>query len=155
MDKSSSLGIPMSPKIYPISTSVKAWGCPRYPHLHQQNIRSFLWALYFYCFIYYVLFLELQLFLFSVQFAFCSIQLDPSNIFLERDMLRFHCLEHSSFHSYQCSPFASTTFSPCFPIVCCLELVSFLLLSSVRSLVYLSSVSLRVVSNKSIGVGKE
>jgi hypothetical protein len=30
MEKSSSLGMPMHhPKIYPISTSVKAWGCPR------------------------------------------------------------------------------------------------------------------------------
>jgi hypothetical protein len=29
MDKSSSLGMPMHPKKYPRSTSVKAWGCPR------------------------------------------------------------------------------------------------------------------------------
>jgi hypothetical protein len=29
MDKSSSLGMPMHPKKYARSTSVKAWGCPR------------------------------------------------------------------------------------------------------------------------------
>jgi hypothetical protein len=29
MDISSSLGMPMHPKKYPRSTSVKAWGCPR------------------------------------------------------------------------------------------------------------------------------
>jgi hypothetical protein len=28
MDKSSSLGMPMHPKKYPRSTSIKAWGCP-------------------------------------------------------------------------------------------------------------------------------
>jgi hypothetical protein len=27
--------------------------------------------------------------------------LDPSIFLLERDMLCFHCLEHSSFHSYR------------------------------------------------------
>jgi hypothetical protein len=29
MDKSSSLGMPIHPKKYPRSTSIKAWGCPR------------------------------------------------------------------------------------------------------------------------------
>ena len=33
-------------------------------------------------------------------FLCCSIWLDPSIFSLERDRHRFHCLEHSSFHSY-------------------------------------------------------
>jgi hypothetical protein len=72
------------------------------PFLINKNIRSSFKTLYFYCFIYYVLFLERQLFLFLVLFCFvcCSIWLDPSIFVLERDTLRFHCLEHSSFHSY-------------------------------------------------------
>ena len=44
----------------------KLGDAPKHPHLHQQSIRSSFNALYFYCFIYYVLFLESHLFLFSV-----------------------------------------------------------------------------------------
>ena len=66
------------------------------PFFINKNIRT----LYFYCFIYYVLFLERQLFCFQFFFLCCSICLDPSIFCLERDTLRFHCLEHSSFHSY-------------------------------------------------------
>src|SRR4051794_31997438 len=67
------------------------------PFFINKNIRSFFSTLYFYCFIYYVLFLE-RLF-FSVWFILvcCSTCLDPSSFFLERDTLRFHCLEHSGF----------------------------------------------------------
>jgi hypothetical protein len=72
------------------------------PFFINKNIRSSFKTLYFYCFICYVLFLELQLFLFSILCCFvcCSIWLDPSMFVLERDTLHFHCLEHSSFHSY-------------------------------------------------------
>lgn len=72
------------------------------PFFINKNIRSSFKTLYFYCFIYYVLFLERHLFLLSVLFCFvcCSIWLDPFIFVLERDTLRFHCLEHSSFHSY-------------------------------------------------------
>jgi hypothetical protein len=43
-----------------------------------------------------------SLFLFSVFFClvYYNKWLDPSIFFLERDMLHFHCLEHSSLHSY-------------------------------------------------------
>jgi hypothetical protein len=43
-----------------------------------------------------------SLFLFSVFVCFvcCNRWLDPSIFVLERDTLRFHCLEHSSLHSY-------------------------------------------------------
>jgi hypothetical protein len=44
-----------------------------------------------------------SLFLFSVFFCFvcCNKWLDHIILVLERDTLRFHCLEHSSFHSYR------------------------------------------------------
>jgi hypothetical protein len=72
------------------------------PFFINKNIRSSFKILYFYCFICYVLFLERQLFLFSVLFCLvcCSILLDPSMFVLVRDTLRFHCSEHSSSHSY-------------------------------------------------------
>ena len=72
------------------------------PFFINKNIRSSFKTLYFYCFIWYVLFLERQFFLFLVLFCFvyCSLWLDPSIFVLERDTLRFHCLEHSSFRSY-------------------------------------------------------
>ena len=31
----------VTPKKYPRSTSVKAWGCPTHPHLHQQKYQVF------------------------------------------------------------------------------------------------------------------
>jgi hypothetical protein len=49
-------------------------------------------------------------------FVCCNKWLDPNMFVLERDTLRFHCLEHSSFHSY-CSAsvlFCYTAFSLCF-----------------------------------------
>jgi hypothetical protein len=39
-------------------------------------------------------------FKFCLVFVCCSILLDPSMFVLERDTLLFHCLEHSSSHSY-------------------------------------------------------
>ena len=48
-------------------------GDARASPLHQQNIRSSFNALYFYCFIYYVLFLERHLFLFSVCFVLFAV----------------------------------------------------------------------------------
>src|SRR4051795_2138702 len=63
-----------------------------------KNIRSCFSTLYFYCFIYYVLFLEL-LFLFLVWFILvcCSTWFLHTMFVWERDTLRFHCLEHSGF----------------------------------------------------------
>ena len=70
----------VTPKKYPRSTSIKAWGCPRHPLLHQQIIRSPFKTLYFYCFTYYVLFLERHFILLSVLFCFLAGNkwLDPS-----------------------------------------------------------------------------
>jgi hypothetical protein len=66
--------------------------------LHQQNVRSSFKTLYFYCFIYYGT--SLFVFLFFFSFVFCSLWLDPNIFVLEIDILHFHCIEHSSFHSY-------------------------------------------------------
>ena len=72
MDKSSSLGMsPGHPRKYPRSTSVKAWGCPRHPlFINKKSTRSFFNMLYFYCFIYYVLFLERLYFCCVFSFVF-------------------------------------------------------------------------------------
>src|SRR3954463_4225609 len=67
------------------------------PFFINKNIRSCFSTLYFYCFIYYVLFLERLCFCFYFSLVFCSTWLDPSSFVLERDTLHFHCLEHSSF----------------------------------------------------------
>jgi hypothetical protein len=37
MDKSSILGMPMSPQEYPRGTSIKAWDAPEAPLLHRQK----------------------------------------------------------------------------------------------------------------------
>ena len=157
MDKSSSLGYPCHPKKYSRGTSVKAWGCPSIPFFINKNIRSFLNTLYFYCFIYYMLFLEHHLFLFSVCFFCCNKQLDPSILVWERDTLRFHCIEHSSFHSY-CSA-GVLVCQYCFQ----LQFSTHILFRAGQyaSVIYdyLSGLcwllSMRFVSNKLIGVGDE
>src|SRR4051794_6556766 len=99
MDKSSSLGMPMSPQEYIQEVQASKLGDAQgISFFINKNIRSFFSTLYFYCFIYYVLFLE-HFFLFSVWFILvcCNNWLDPSSFVLERDTLRFHCLEHSGF----------------------------------------------------------
>ena len=102
MEKSLSLGCPRHPNKYPRSTSVKAWGFPRHPLLHQQKYQVIFQDTIFLLFhILCVILGAPVLFAFSLFcFLCCSIWLDPSIFVLERDTLRFHCLEHSSFHSY-------------------------------------------------------
>ena len=72
------------------------------PFFINKNIRSFLNTLYFYCFIFYVLFLERLVFLFSVCLVFFDVINSSILEFLcgRDDTLRFNCIEHSSFHSY-------------------------------------------------------
>ena len=73
------------PKKYPRGTSVKAWGCPRHPHFINKSTRSFFNALYFYCFMHYVLLLERLYFLLCVWFFN---KVGPHHSFvLERDTL--------------------------------------------------------------------
>src|SRR3954467_15971797 len=99
MEKKLKLRIsPGHPKKYPRGSSVKAWGCPRHPLFINKSKRSFFNALYFYCFMHYVSFLE-RLYFFCVFILFVSsIKLDPSCFILERDTLLNSYIEHSSFH---------------------------------------------------------
>ena len=129
MDKSSSLGMPCHPKKYSRGTSVKAWGCPRHPLLHQQSIRSSFNILYFYCFIYYVLFLErLSFFLFSfVLFAVINgwipaifVLEKTHSVLIAKNTLVFTLIVLRVFY------FSSTAFSSYFSLIFCSELVFFL-----------------------------
>jgi hypothetical protein len=73
----------------------------RNPFFINKNIRSSFKTLYFYCFICYVFFLERLYFRFQFFFVCSNKWLDHTMFVLERDTLHFHCLEHSSFHSYR------------------------------------------------------
>ena len=89
-----------------------------------------------------MLFLEHNLFLLSVLFCFvlfcfvcCSIWLDPIIFVLEIDTLRFHCLEHSSFHfCYSVSVHFLLVLR--FPLLFCSELDGLLQLYMISSLVF-------------------
>jgi hypothetical protein len=100
--KAQAWGYPCHPTKYPRSTSVKAWGCPSHPLLHQQKYQVIFQDTIFLLLHMLSVVLGASLFLFSVFFCFvcCNKWLDPSIFVLERDTLHFHCLEHSSLHSY-------------------------------------------------------
>src|SRR3954468_3361088 len=99
MDKSSSLG--MSPGHSKNIQEVQAsnLGDARgTPSSSVKSTRSFFNALYFYCFMHYVLFLDRLYFCCLFILFVCSIKLDPSYFVLDRDTLLNSYLEHSSFH---------------------------------------------------------
>ena len=98
MEKAKAWGFPCHPKTYPRSTSVKAWGCPRHPLLHQQKYQVLFQDTIF--LLLHMICVILGASVFSFSFVWCSIWLDSSIICLEIFTLRFHCLEHYSFHSY-------------------------------------------------------
>ena len=92
----------VTPKTYPRSTSVKAWGCPRHPLLHQQKYQVIFQDTIF-LFLHMICVILGASFLFCFQFCFVFLlqfMVGSQHFSLERDTLRFHCLEHSSFHSY-------------------------------------------------------
>src|SRR4051794_35682353 len=100
MDKSLSLGMPMSPQGYIQEVQASKLGDAQgIPFFINKNIRSFFSTLYFYCFIYYVLFLERLCFSFHFTLVLFAIIIGwiPDLFVLERDMLHFHCIEHSGF----------------------------------------------------------
>jgi hypothetical protein len=70
MDKSSSLGMPMSSQEISKRYKCQSLGCPRGTPSSSAKIRSPFNTLYFYCFIFYAFFLERQLFFLSVLFCF-------------------------------------------------------------------------------------
>jgi hypothetical protein len=67
--KAQAWGCPCHPNKYPRGTSVKAWRCPRGTPSSSAKIRSPFKALYFYCFMYYVFFLERLYFCFQFSFV--------------------------------------------------------------------------------------
>ncbi len=73
MDKSSSLGMPMSPQEISKRYKRQSLGMPKASPLHQQSIRSSFYTLYFYCFICYVLFLERLYFCFQFSFVLFAV----------------------------------------------------------------------------------
>src|SRR3954447_19329984 len=86
------------------------------PSSSLKSTRSFFNALYFYCFMHYVLFLERLYFCCVFILFFSSINLDSSYFVLERDTLLNYYTEHSSFH-FHCFlvfKFPSTAFSSAF-----------------------------------------
>jgi hypothetical protein len=129
MEKSSSLGMPTHPKKYPISTSVKAWGCPRGTPSSSAKIRSLFKTLYFYCFMHYAFFLERLYFCFQFSFVlFAAINgWTPTNFFCRR-CTRFHLPRtlHFSLLSFnECSLFLELRLA----FVFCLDFCSDLVLS--------------------------
>src|SRR3954467_9177024 len=101
MDKSSSLGMspghPMNIQEVQASKLGDARGTPS---SSIKSTRSFFNALYFYCFVHCVLFLDHVYFCCVFILSVCSIKLDPSYFILERDTLLNSYIEHSSFHFY-------------------------------------------------------
>ena len=100
------------------------------PFFINKNIRSSFKTLYFYCFIWYVLFLERQLFLFSVcliLFVCNKSWLDSRILLWERDTLRFFIRILLCF-TYICWVFLPryfSTSSSCFACISCSELLAF------------------------------
>jgi hypothetical protein len=84
--KAQAWGCPCHPKKYPRCTSVKAWGYPRGTPSSSAKIRSPSNTLYFYCFIFYVFFLEHLYFGFQFSFVlFAAINgWTPTNFFWRR-----------------------------------------------------------------------
>src|SRR3954447_9468140 len=116
MDKSSSLGMPMSPQGYIQEAQASKLGDAQgIPFFINKNIRSFFSTLYFYCFIYYVLFLESLCFC-SVWFILvcCNNWLDPSLFCFGETHAPFSLHRTLWFHSYSS---ASVLFLLALPLV--------------------------------------
>jgi hypothetical protein len=79
----------------------KLGDAPWHPLLHQQKYHVIFQDTIFLLLHMLCIFLGASLFLLSVLFCFvfCNKWLDHIMFVLERDLLHFHCLEHSSFHS--------------------------------------------------------
>jgi hypothetical protein len=102
MDKSSISGMPMSPQEISKKYKRQCLGMPKAPPSSSTKYQVIFQDTLFLLLHMLCVVLGASLFLFLVFFCFVcySILLVPSMFVLERDMLRFHCSEHSSFHSY-------------------------------------------------------
>jgi hypothetical protein len=103
MDKSSSLGMPMSPQEISKKYNRQSLGMPRGTPSSLAKIRSPFKTLYFYCFMHYAFFMEHLYFCFQFSFAFlAAINGCITSCLFWRELCSiFHCQEHSSFHSYR------------------------------------------------------
>jgi hypothetical protein len=70
--KAQAWGFPCQPKKYPRSTSVKAWGCPTAPLLHQQKYQFIFQDTIFLLLQMLCVFLGASLFFLSVLFCFVA-----------------------------------------------------------------------------------
>ena len=102
MDKSSSLGMPMSPQEIFKRYKRQSLGMPEHPLLHQQKYQVLSQYAIFLLLHMLCVFLGVSIiFVFSLScFVCCNKKLDPSILVWERDTLRFNCIERSSFRSY-------------------------------------------------------
>jgi hypothetical protein len=91
MDKSSSLGIPMSPQEISKRYKRQSLGMPRGTPSSSTKMRSSFKTLYFYCFVYYAFFLERQYLCFQFSFVlFAAINgWTPTCFFWRRHTLFF------------------------------------------------------------------
>src|SRR4051812_41418850 len=100
MDKSLILGMPMLPQGYIQEVQESKLGDAQgIPFFINKNIKFLFQCTIFLLLHILCVILGASLFLFLVWFILvcCNNWLDPSSFVLERDTLRFHCIEHSGF----------------------------------------------------------
>ena len=130
MDTISCLGIPMSPQAISKKYKRQSLGMRKASPSSSTKISGHLSRHYFYCFIYYVLFLERQLFCFQFCFVFFAVVYcwilaylfwrETHSVFIAQNTLVFTLIVLYVFTT------ASTGFNSCFPLAFCLEIVGFL-----------------------------
>jgi hypothetical protein len=157
--KAQTWGCPCHPNKYPRGTSVKAWGCPRGTPSSSAKIRSPFNTIYFYCFIFYVFFLECLYFCFQFSFVlFAAINgWTPTNFFWRRRTL-FFIAKNTLFFTLivqRVFSFSRTTFSFYFCLDFCSDLVISLHQGVFRPLVYVGFHQKSCLKKGLNGVGKE
>ena len=133
----------VTPKKYPRSTSVKAWGCPRHPLLHQQKYQVIFQDTIFLLLHILCVVLGASLFLFIVFFSFVCYNkwLDPiihvleetHSVLIAWNTLVFTLIVPRVFQ------FSSTAFSSCFHSYYVQSLFSFLELCMFSSLYFVEN----------------
>jgi hypothetical protein len=127
MDKSSSLGMPMSPQEISKKYKHQILGMPRGTPSSSTKIRSSFKTLYFYCFVFYVFFLERLYFCFQFYFVLIAAinGWTPTYFSWRRHTLFFVAKNTLVFTLFvqRVFSFSSTAFSfrflPCFLFITC------------------------------------
>jgi hypothetical protein len=138
MDKSSSLGMPMSPQEISKRYKHQSLGMPGGTPSSSAKIRLPFKTLYFYCFIFYAFFLE-RLYLHFQFFLFAAINVwTPTNFFWRRDTPFFIAKNTLVFTLIvqRVFSFSSTAFSFLFHLDFCPDLVIYLHQGLFRPQVY-------------------